>query len=47
MDGKALGNLVSITFDSISRTMTYAFEGGQVLVSEVMIGGGGDPPKMR
>ena len=47
MDGKAQGNLMRITFDSGSGTIIYDFEGGQVMVSGVMIGGGGDPPKLR
>ena len=44
-DGKEQGNLISITFDSGGGTITYTFEGGQVSVIGLTIGGGGEPPK--
>ena len=40
LNGKSQGNLISVIFNSDTRSLVYEFEAGQVMVNEVMIGGG-------
>ena len=40
LNGKSQGNLISVIFNSDTRSIVYEFEAGQVMVNEVMIGGG-------